>query len=573
MKFSLQILRNLSLPQSFERGKDYYEDGLVSRLIKSGNEYTAEVWGSKRYKVWIDLEETVPKSTCNCPYDYPGPCKHIVAVCLAILDEDFDEVMVKPIQEERNFTISEHDFFEEYYYPAHQAQKEAFFLQLFKKNESLREQFVQYLKAGEDKPIRISIDGICKELIEKLEHLELEKGSEWGAYYDDESEDKLYKDIKETIEEVFSTTSRFFNQMLKKGRVDEGLRILLGIYEVIGQVKMENLHDAHVNEIFNYLFDKYYHALLEYLDKSVVSVKDASTMIYLIIERWDKYEQKTISSSPNHQKKFQYDFAPFKALWISLITDEATAQAARIRLEAYSLYNHELSDIYLHIAKHQKDDKLRNKILRDFALDDPNVGKMLLNDYIEKGNRTEALKLAGRMFEQWPEVAKELIEVINPKESEKLSVRLYGYLASSGKSVEYYQRLKEYASDEEAKAFVKSQQKNGIYYIQLLEFEQDFSEILTYIKDHKQEISNHQLETFLGPILKAFPSFCYELIRERVYQKKEARGRYEYREICNLLVLMKKIDTFQHETQQLIQQFYKQRLIALRDEMRKARLI
>ncbi len=63
-----------------ERGRNYYEDGSVSNLLKMGEMYTARVSGSHNYKVSVNLKEM--DWHCNCPYS--GDCKHIVAVILAI---------------------------------------------------------------------------------------------------------------------------------------------------------------------------------------------------------------------------------------------------------------------------------------------------------------------------------------------------------------------------------------------------------------------------------------------------------------------------------------------------------
>jgi uncharacterized Zn finger protein len=84
------MIRSLASDESFSRGKDYYNGGAVISLDKRDNTLIAQVEGSsyKPYDVTIELDETgVVEADCNCPYDWGGYCKHIVAVLLAYIHE------------------------------------------------------------------------------------------------------------------------------------------------------------------------------------------------------------------------------------------------------------------------------------------------------------------------------------------------------------------------------------------------------------------------------------------------------------------------------------------------------
>ena len=77
------ILRKVT-EKSFERGRDYYESGMVESVTQRGNRLFADVLGSEcePYNVGITLEERDFRASCTCPYDWEGYCKHIVAVLL-----------------------------------------------------------------------------------------------------------------------------------------------------------------------------------------------------------------------------------------------------------------------------------------------------------------------------------------------------------------------------------------------------------------------------------------------------------------------------------------------------------
>ncbi|MDX2246095.1 MAG: hypothetical protein SF052_04935 [Bacteroidia bacterium] len=72
-----------------ERGKNYFRQGKVQKLIRYGTAFSAEVLGTKWYSVVIDLHHTPPVFTCTCLYDAQTPCKHVFAACYAILEKQF----------------------------------------------------------------------------------------------------------------------------------------------------------------------------------------------------------------------------------------------------------------------------------------------------------------------------------------------------------------------------------------------------------------------------------------------------------------------------------------------------
>lgn len=79
-------IRNLASSQSYDRGYRYYRSGAVSDVFRRGNVLTAKVAGSEYepYRVQVTLiGEGVAETSCTCPYDWGGICKHIVAALLS----------------------------------------------------------------------------------------------------------------------------------------------------------------------------------------------------------------------------------------------------------------------------------------------------------------------------------------------------------------------------------------------------------------------------------------------------------------------------------------------------------
>lgn len=84
-------LKKSATARSFSRGKSYYED--VKNLEQEGDKFTAQVYGSSRYFVNIQIDDLDISSYCSCPYDWGGICKHIVAVGLNIADGNYTKAM------------------------------------------------------------------------------------------------------------------------------------------------------------------------------------------------------------------------------------------------------------------------------------------------------------------------------------------------------------------------------------------------------------------------------------------------------------------------------------------------
>ena len=103
------ILKRVT-PKSFERGKGYYNSGMVEAVIQRGDRLFAEVLGSEidLYHVGIALQGDDFTASCTCAYDWGGYCKHVVAVLMTFL-HDRELVAVGPPVED---LLSELDVYE-----------------------------------------------------------------------------------------------------------------------------------------------------------------------------------------------------------------------------------------------------------------------------------------------------------------------------------------------------------------------------------------------------------------------------------------------------------------------------
>ena len=86
--------------KSWQRGSAYYQDGYVSQICQRGQSITAQVRGSRSYRVTVNFDaEGLSSAGCSCPYDWGGYCKHIVATLLMCLHQP-QKVQLRPSLEQ-----------------------------------------------------------------------------------------------------------------------------------------------------------------------------------------------------------------------------------------------------------------------------------------------------------------------------------------------------------------------------------------------------------------------------------------------------------------------------------------
>ena len=80
-------LRQLCTESSFSKGERYFEEGRVRIKEATPSRVKAVVSGTENYQVEIEMGEEF-SGECDCPYDWGGLCKHIVATFLSIIRDE-----------------------------------------------------------------------------------------------------------------------------------------------------------------------------------------------------------------------------------------------------------------------------------------------------------------------------------------------------------------------------------------------------------------------------------------------------------------------------------------------------
>lgn len=72
----------------FERGKRYEEERRIQQPAYDGYQLEAFCEGSVGYPYWVQVTldtNGIVSTSCTCPYDYGGDCKHVVALLLTYM--------------------------------------------------------------------------------------------------------------------------------------------------------------------------------------------------------------------------------------------------------------------------------------------------------------------------------------------------------------------------------------------------------------------------------------------------------------------------------------------------------
>lgn len=77
-------------PKILLRGEMYYKEGRVGNIERNGDSYSATVYGSFDYNVYVEFDDgDLIVADCTCPYSHDEDkyCKHVAALLYAIEDQ------------------------------------------------------------------------------------------------------------------------------------------------------------------------------------------------------------------------------------------------------------------------------------------------------------------------------------------------------------------------------------------------------------------------------------------------------------------------------------------------------
>ena len=576
--FTIDDIKELATSRSFERGENYFLSGEVGKIKRKGNLFEGTVYGSRKYEVSLDINNDQLDFKCNCPYDWGGICKHEVAFALEILEGMY---MENDISEEESYSK---ETFINSFEKAATGKKLKFLKQLLDRDLDLQQQFIEFTKdvsGNLDNIVGEKIDVVKHQIHNELSSLDfdnIESEYENNHYYDEYLDDEgVYGYAEEMIEEIFTP---YFNQTVnyfKKGNLVDGIRITLGIYE-----GAQNLPELD-NEDY-YLFDGEYNTSVQRILKESINnialemneiIKSDEAVLKIIDLIFERIKVWAAEDDDDENNIF-YNIKDFEQLFQSLLINKVTATHLHKQLQKYKFENYEASYIILNISEILSDEILWIKTAETFSEYDKEITRRLIEKYKSKQMEKDFNRIAKMAFHNWPnDFDLYLINNLDKEHEKSLYIdALKNYVKTKNK-IKYYHILREYLADDEKVCFVDDfkDSYNQVFYVQLLETEKRYKEILDCAKRNKD---SYGLDRLIIPILNIYPTECFTLIVNIniAALNSYGRNRKTYQSMIKTLRLLKQISSKKEESVIFLNKLFnhKPNLPALKDEMKKANL-
>ncbi len=580
--FYLKDIRAISSQQSFTRGRDYYDNGMVEELKKIKGEafdtFECFIFGTYRYKVTLKIIGEELNFSCTCPYDYSGICKHKIAMSIAILNGEYEENHISNYPSKLNKKIFLKEFKN-----ANKDKKISFLKQILEKNSDLQSQFLVFINGKSDnldKIIGVDINKLKDDIYNKFSSLNFNNLEDkiyynnYNDYYDD------YEAYHNTADNIILDAFDFYVnksfEFLKKGNLLDAFRIILSIYE-----GTQNLPDPEKdeNEIFcenyndtvkSFLLEKFSDFKNNLID-TINSDENILEVINLVIDRFKHHEDLYSKKEKNIPL---YSFLDLRDILMKLIVSKKVAKVFYNLIKKNNLEIKSMVFIILKISKILEDEKLWLKTAKKFAHREEVVAKELLEKYKEKSDEKSFNILAKFSFKNWANKFDfYLINNLNKETELELYISaLKNYVIESA-SLKYYKKLREYLNEKDKNIFIKKIQRKfyvyDVFHIQILEFEKRYKDILEIAK--KEDNYSYNFEKIIEPIINIFPDECISMVENRCLSiiNSYDKNRKIYKRMVQWMKEIKKIKEKEIKIEKLFYKIYNRKpsLPALKDEM------
>jgi len=582
---SREDLRSLAKTKSFSKGSSYYRGGFVRDAIRKGDSFEAIVMGSHNYKVNITTDGSeIIGHHCSCPYDWGGICKHIVALGLAIINRKYTT------ETHSNATNSQE---KEVYLATDQKLRHSFLKQLFNKDRNLQSQFNNFTQAARTKdkmvPSSVDIDALRDEVYSELSNIVFDDEVYDGFDgYHEVTEDTYIEQLKD---EVFTSYQNMTLEYIQKGNLLDALSVVLALYEGYYDVQEPGSDEYYDFDEYNNILARIFEEILKSLiDPFASAIKNEGTskaMLDLFVERYQFYQSKYDKKLAELEKdiiQIVYHFKVFEDFILSLITSQSIAEHLEFRLRKNKLYTVDTVHLFLEIAEVTEDEDLWLQTAKDFAESDPVIARQLMVKYQYQDDFAAFYKTAKMAFDKWSDKMDTfLLKNISPTIERVFYITVLEHYVQRTKDIEKYKELKSYWKEVQKITFIKQNKRWSNFYVQILAEEKRYDEILeianghTYIEPPNFVLSDiPSLPLLIQLLVPIYPDQCFEISKNKIDGiLVSGRGRSLYQSIATFLQELQNIKGWKMRGKDLASKIYKKhnRLSALRDEMRKAKVV
>jgi len=448
---------------------------------------------------------------------------------------------------------------------------------ILSKNDSMRNQFIEYCKPveqtgknpGEDEKISDRIASACNKLTDDLESLDFEE-MDWrnynprhGGYIEDYEAYEYF--AEDHLDVVFNTWKEKILLSINNGQIVTAVCACLGTYNACLSASINGSDD-----IFEDMTDTLLQKHKELLDGLI-------TVFETTVKSDEQALQATSSVIDHYLSRYQgmkNYLKYFESLLISLIENKKTADHLIEKLLTSGIDESWLPKLTVKLFTFKEGNKAWIHKAEKFLYDDLDVARQLLTYYWIH----DVISFMGhgkRLFQLHPdELCDFFRERLYPLLDREFFRDVLWHKTMRERDMELYKELRDFLDEEEKQRFIDGITYEIPFRVKVLEIEKKFEEILMLAK--KDVEHTWHFTELITPVLNIYPDEVLELIRLKIsFELTQSKKRSTYTRISNYLNLATRIAHKEAETRLLIHEIYNRKpaLPALKDEMRKAGVV
>lgn len=571
-EITIEILENIVPDRIYWRGEDLYNEGAVKKVEITGEGITAEVIGTRPYKVRADIIDDNFLFFCTCPYG--GFCKHSIALGIWMVNNKSAISQLTETKKKRSASPDAANLIKR----ATAEQKDKFLLEALNESPLLLHRFDIMLKDAAGLGQDIDINLLTAEIRDKLEDFDL---TDYPRFYDSAPERFGYREeweiLREGAEEEFNSILDPYRdkmlELLKIRNINGAFKYLLSIYEAAKTADYERNEDPACifeGDGLHYVADDYLNELLRDFLNSFRTIS-LEEKVYLKLMKI--YFDRLVETAQDKVFRLN-DFT--EILLVCLITENTAVKMEKLLKDVPNLQEEEYCELLLAVyeKKNEKDNWLNTA--QKYYQANEDVAEKLLHHYAEQ--KEKLTQLAQNIaFSFNNKFIPFFYEHLKKADAEELYKKILAEHARKMKTVELYHEFKSEYGLSAAMDFIDSLDggwDTEQFYIRLLTEEKAYEKLLSLAK--KKSVQSPAI-AWLRPIVNIYPDQVLKIISKRTEHFLQVNtGRNYYREVAEWLRLLKQIkdDDINKKSKDFINRLmdkYKNRP-ALKDEFRKVGL-
>jgi hypothetical protein len=578
-KITKSYIESLATNQSFSRGKSYYQRGEVSSVVQKGNTFIGEVSGSDTYRIKIIVDSNGITSTCSCPYDWGGICKHVVAVGLAIADGDFKK---------DSSYMPESDFFDRIFPHISPEILELFWQKCLREDGSKRAELMEFAGIKIDKagnvvlPKKITdnsaidIDELADEVREAICEFDFDYSGQSKRHYRNEGSEDIYYDfaikhIKKVLNEKYAL---YYNNSDKQ--FISIFKLICALYE--GTQDLDSTENGTPDaEDYGYDDDQFTDWCKIEIDELLQNVFTEKLIAapkteQIICEAIDIWIERLLIAQEHDE--LAYDFRIWQTIVETLLLNNKVANYILEQFKLHDLVQPSSAKLVLMLADMLDNTPYWMEVAEQFAPQDKAIALALFDKYAYLHQKTDMLRIAKSLFSRYPTLTDEyLITHLSPTEDRSLFLQIATHLAARKEDMNGYQFLKQLWTAQEKQDFIAQQRAKEVFYVQLLVNEERLEDAFKYVKNR---IDSFNFAGMIRPIINQFPLEIIELLTQKIDRALQLdKSRKTYSSIAEWLSPLLDINDEKEAVSDFIESIILKypKLVALKDELKRAQLI